>query len=148
MSFRVKYLLAIFAAVCLSGALGGCTVVRNRYLLDSEARELPLVARGKKLPPSVHWAWVYEDWYMEHTQRITFEASLTDARAFAKDIVQDKVVVGGASTVLGDAERAGWKYARDPLVETGSGFPGGYWVQVAVAPVGEKAHVWLYLSSH
>ncbi len=147
MSFRVKSLLAIFAAMCLSGALGGCTVVRNRYLLDSEARDLPLVARGKKLPPSVHWAWVYEDWYMEHTQTITFEASLSDARAFAKDIVQDKVVVGGDSTVLGDAGRHGWKYAQNPLVETGSGFPGGYWVQVAVAPVGEKARVWLHLSS-
>eukprot|EP01035_Chromulina_nebulosa_P002295 gene2295-3094_t len=148
MSFRVKYLLAIFAAVCLSGALGGCTVVRNRYLLDSEARELPLVARGKKLPPSVHWAWVYEDWYMEHTQTITFEASLSDARAFAKDIVQDKVVVGGDAVVLVAAESDGWKYAKSSLVETGSGFPGGYWVQVAVVPVGEKARIWLHLSSH
>ncbi|MDH7974432.1 hypothetical protein QH494_19765 [Sphingomonas sp. AR_OL41] len=63
-------------------------------------------------------------------------------------MVQDKVVVGGDSTVLGDAERAGWKYAKNPLVETGSSFPGGCWVQVAVAPAAEKARVWPYLSSH
>ena len=146
MRFRGKLLLVIFAGPVL-GMLAGCTVLRNRYLFDYEARKLPLVVPGKKLPASVHNARVYEDWYMEHTQTISFEATLTDARAFARTILKDKVVVGGDHGVLVHAGQAGWQDATDEHAETGSGFPDGYRVEVAVLAAGKKARVWLYLSS-
>lgn len=147
MTFHAKLLLAAISGSCLLAMLGGCTVLRNGYLPDDEARELPLVFPGKKLPASVHGTKVYEDWYMEHTQTISFEAPLTDARAFASAMLKDKVVAGGDSGVLIHAGQQGWPDAKSHRAETGSGFPDGYRVEVAVLPVGENARVWLFLSS-
>ncbi|HSI17477.1 MAG TPA: hypothetical protein VK980_06895 [Sphingomonas sp.] len=144
MSFRAKLMLAILVLPC---ALGACTVLRNGYLPDAEARQLPLVVPGKKLPASVHNAKVHEDWYMEHTQTISFEAPLADARTFASAILKDKVIAGGDPGVLVHAGQGGWPDAGSAYAETGSGFPDGYRVEVAVLPAGENGRVWLYLSS-
>jgi hypothetical protein len=147
MRFCGKLLLATIAGPYLLGMLGGCTMLRYGWLSDEQARRLPLVIPGKKLPGSVHSAWVSEDKWMEHTQTISFEASLVDARTFARTILQDRVVVGGDSGVLVHAEQDGWTDAKSASVETGSGFPDGYRVEVAVVPAGEDSRVWLYISS-
>lgn len=95
----------------------------------------------------MHNTTVYEDWYMEHTQVISFEAPLAEARAFAGAMLKDKIIEGGDLVVLVHARESGWPYAQSANVETGSGFPDGYRVEVALLPMGDNGRVWLYLSS-
>lgn len=134
------------ASVLIALAASGCA--DEDALAKVPADEIQSVWHlntGLPLPASASNVWNFENKFLDAIQLLRFDASVTDARRFARAVLHKDPVPGQPPLFMMGDRRRSWWIQRYP-----AGGEGGRFEEVARAttslillPVGDRARVWV-----
>ena len=135
----------LMAAPMLILCCAGCDADYDQVPLE-QFQNVRHLSTGLPLPPSASNVWNNEHKFQDATQRLRFDASIADARRFARAILRREPVAGEPElyNMWANGELDWWIDAYPPAGVGGrlNDYPNGSTFLV-LQPMGDRARVWI-----
>jgi hypothetical protein len=127
-----------------------CSPAPDDGRVDAAAvRQIQLLNPSAPLPPSASNVWFVEKHFLDTYQMVRFDASLADARAFARNLLDGRSPVRGHDPRLQyfGTDLEWWLRDFPANAEGGAKHDGHLRAQVVIVPDNERATVWALMFS-
>jgi hypothetical protein len=135
--------------VLMMSAVSGCDEpAPSDRVPDDQIRSVRQLHDSLALPPSATNVWNFENRFQDAIQLLRFDASLQDARHFARTVLRRDPVPGQprAGIIGSSTDREWWLSSYPPGGEGGRFDELGGGTTLILQPMGDRARIWLVSS--
>ena len=134
-------------SACGDDAPRGDDEARGALVAQDQVRSIRVLGVQTGLPPSARQVWLYENSWLDAIQMLRFDASLSDARTFARSVLGRETLAGEDPRLHNIGREYPWWIRGYPKgAEGGSRNENGLLIDVVLVPNGDQARVWILVS--